>query len=204
MKWVIYKPTSRIVSLLQPNHENSLFKVGDKRTNVLSLCVLTLMRSMGVFTASGSGSVWLTVITSCLFRPLRLDFFWESLVMSCESRKESKWPPTNIVNGTFERSLWMVGRHLMYKLNQNTVNDRHQASIGLPIGDTDSLKRKRPALSGDCRWVFFHLLRSSSIKCLFLPSVPWRRSPTYSSISSAFSMDRMYLKTAAQHNYHFI
>lgn len=42
---------------------------------------------MGVLTASGSGSVWLTVTTSCLLRPLRLDFFWVSLVMSCESAK---------------------------------------------------------------------------------------------------------------------
>lgn len=46
---------------------------------------LTLIRSMGVLTASGSGSTWLTATTSCLLRPFRLDFFWTLVVKSCWS-----------------------------------------------------------------------------------------------------------------------
>lgn len=50
-------------------------------------CVLTLIKSMGVLTTSGSGSVWFTLNASCLLRPLRLDFFCVSLVWSCGSKK---------------------------------------------------------------------------------------------------------------------
>lgn len=66
--------------------------------------------------------------------------------------------------------------------------------ISLPADGTDSVRTKRLlALSGLFRWAFFHLTSSSLMKWPFLPSVPCSRSPTYSSISSAFSMDRMYL-----------
>lgn len=41
----------------------------------------TFIRSMGVFTTSGSGSAWLIETTSCLFRPFRF-FFWVSFVVS--------------------------------------------------------------------------------------------------------------------------
>lgn len=64
----------------------------------------------------------------------------------------------------------------------------------LPADETDSVRTKRLlALSALFRWAFFHLMRSSLMNWPFLPSVPCSRSPTYSSISSAFSMDRMYL-----------
>lgn len=66
--------------------------------------------------------------------------------------------------------------------------------ISLPADGTASVITKRLlALSALFRWVFFHLTRSSLMKRPFFPSVPCSRSPTYSSISSAFSMDRMYL-----------
>lgn len=59
----------------ETNHNNEK----ENGTNQLDVSViigeLTLIRSMGVLTASGSGSVWLTVTISCLLRPLRLDFF---------------------------------------------------------------------------------------------------------------------------------
>lgn len=42
-------------------------------------------------------------------------------------------------------------------------------------------------------WTLLHLLTSSSINSFFFPSVPPSRSPTYSAISSALSMDKMYL-----------
>lgn len=47
--------------------------------------LLTLIRSTGVLTASGSSSTGLTANTSCLLRPFRLDFFWVLVAKSCWS-----------------------------------------------------------------------------------------------------------------------
>lgn len=100
---------------------------------------------MGVLTASGSGSVWLTVITSCLLRPLRLDFFWVSLVMSCESAKGEqiihriKGISVNYRNwSAFDRSfhvsidymyiqVWQHG--ILCKCDKNALNGIHETRV---------------------------------------------------------------------------
>lgn len=75
----------------------------------------------------------------------------------------------------------------------------------LPADGTDSLRRKRLVLSVACLRVVFHLTTSSSMNWPFLPSVPCRRSPTYSSISSGVSISRMYLDSrTTQLLFHFI
>lgn len=113
--------------------------------------------------------------------------------------------------GFFGHVLWICKRRANYRQNKknisklqymefyvNVIKMHSMASIKhvliqAPDDETDSLKRRWLVLSVACLWVFFHLMRSSSIKSPFLPSVPCRRSPTYSSISSAFSMDKIYL-----------
>lgn len=144
---------------------------------------------MGVFTASGTGSAWLTVITSCLLRPFRLDFFWVSRVISCASKIFLKNYLHQRCFRATEVFFYCSSFYVVY-LNEMCL---------LPGDETDSLRMKRPVVSAACLWVFFHLLRSSLMNCPFFPSVPCRRSPTYSSISSAFSIDRIYLgNTTAQ------
>lgn len=161
--------------------------------------VLTLLSSMGVLMVSGSASILFRITTSCLFRPLRLDFFCASLVISEESfffffnEYGNKWQKGAVL---------LSQRNFMY----STINFKSNPAITfwfvyLPGDERDSVKWKS-LLSVVCFRVFSHLRRSSSINGSFFLSVPCSRSPTYSSISSAFSMDRMYLGVENKHNYY--
>lgn len=71
-----------------------------KRIECFRYDALTLLSSTGVLTTSGSASILLGVTTSCLFRPLRLGFFWVSLVMSAESLKKKRKTANESGNNT--------------------------------------------------------------------------------------------------------
>lgn len=103
---------------------------------------------------------------------------------------------------------WQKGAVLLSQRNfmYSTITFKSNPAITfwfvyLPADERDSVKWKS-LLSVVCFRVFSHLRRSSSINGSFFLSVPCSRSPTYSSISSAFSMDRMYLGVENKHNYY--
>lgn len=65
-----------------------------------------------------------------------------------------------------------------------------------------SFLRPSPRPSAACVRHLCHLCTSSSTNSFLFPSVPCKRSPTYSTISSTLSMERMYL--GKKQNKHFI